>query len=274
MAVIKQMTRHFSPNGDGRRDVSRIRVRVRKDDDVTITIVDEADNEVRRLATGVPAVARQSVRVRWDGRTERGRPGARGRLPRARRAAPRRPRGDARARAPARHDRPAPDACSPAGRTAASGSRARSPAPVPFRVRVVSQRFPTSIRVLRTDAGEPEQVATFELPPGEREGEWDGRAGGRARAARDLPARGGGARRRGQRRALRPGRSDGRARCAASPGVSVRGLLAQPPADPVRAGELVRRSPSTRAGARTAGASSASARPSRGARGARRRAAS
>ena len=32
--------------------------------------------------------------------------------------------------------------------------------------------------MLRTDAGEPREVARFELPPGEREGEWDGKAGG------------------------------------------------------------------------------------------------
>ncbi len=72
VASIQSLTQHFSPNGDGRRDVSRIRVRVRKDDDVTITIVDEADNEVRRLATGVPAVARQPVPVTWDGDDEQG----------------------------------------------------------------------------------------------------------------------------------------------------------------------------------------------------------
>src|SRR5918992_741123 len=66
------MTRHFSPNGDGRRDVSRIDVRVRKDDDVTIAIVDAADDEVKRLATAVPAVARQALPVTWDGTTEEG----------------------------------------------------------------------------------------------------------------------------------------------------------------------------------------------------------
>ena len=51
VAAIKKMTRHFSPNGDGRRDVAGIRVRVRKDDDVTISIVDDTGTEVRRLAS-------------------------------------------------------------------------------------------------------------------------------------------------------------------------------------------------------------------------------
>jgi hypothetical protein len=51
VAAIRQLTHQFSPNGDGRRDVCKIRLRVRKDDDVTISIVDEADTEVKRLGT-------------------------------------------------------------------------------------------------------------------------------------------------------------------------------------------------------------------------------
>ena len=47
---------------------------------------------------------------------------------------------------------------------------------MPFRVRVVSERFPTRMSVLRTDLGDPREVERFRLPPGVREGEWDGRA--------------------------------------------------------------------------------------------------
>ena len=32
VAVVKRISLHFSPNGDGRRDEAKIRVRVRKDD--------------------------------------------------------------------------------------------------------------------------------------------------------------------------------------------------------------------------------------------------
>ncbi len=237
VAVIKQMTRHFSPNGDGRLDVSRISVRVRRDDDVTITIVDEADDEVRRLATGVPAVAGRSVRVRWDGRTEQG-----GRAPegvyrvrvglrRGGRAVTLEPGLRLDTTAP----RPTLFAGGPGGREWITGPVAGA---VPFRVRVVSKRYPTSIRVMRTDAGKPEQVAAFELPAGEREGEWDGSAGGRpappgtyqlVAAVRDVAANVG----LSAPADPRPGTVRGQ------PGVSVRGLLAQPPADPARAGELV-----------------------------------
>ena len=72
VATIKKITRHFSPNGDGRRDVARVRIRVRKDDDVTIAVVDAAGNEVRRLASAEPASSERAVRVRWDGRTTTG----------------------------------------------------------------------------------------------------------------------------------------------------------------------------------------------------------
>ena len=237
VASITKMTRHFSPNGDGRRDVANIRLRVRKDDDVTITIVDDAGGEVKRLAAALPAVAGQPFGVGWDGRTEEG-----GRAP----------EGVYRVRVALRKGgravtigpglwldttapRPTVFAGGPDGREWITGPVA---GPVPFRVRVVSRRFPTRVRVLRTDAGKPAEVSAFELPPGEREGEWDGRTGdGPAppgtyqlvAAVRDVAGNVG----RSAPAAERPGTVRG------LPGVSVRGLLARPPADPVRAGEMV-----------------------------------
>lgn len=237
VAVVEQLTRRFSPNDDGRRDVSRIAVRVRKDDDVTIAIVDESDNEVRRLAEAVSAVAREPVRVGWDGRTEEG-----GRAPegvyrvrvglrRAGRAVTVGPSLRLDITAP----RPTVFAGGPDGSEWITGPVAR---PVPFRVRVVSDRFPTSIRVLRTDSGTPEEVSAFELPAREREGEWDGKAGAAAAppgtyqlvaAVRDVAGNVG----LSAPAEPRPGAIRGQ------PGVSVRALIARPPADPVRAGEIV-----------------------------------
>jgi FlgD Ig-like domain len=237
VAVIKQMTRHFSPNGDGRRDVSRIAVRVRDDDDVTLTIVDAANNAVRRLATGVRAVARRSVHVSWDGRTEEG-----GRAPegayRVRIALRRGGRAVTLGpglRLDTTAPRPTVFAGGPDGRDWITGPVA---GPVPFHVRVVSERFPTRVRVLRTDQGRPDEVSAFELPPGERDGEWDGSAGAApapagsyqlVAAVRDASGNVG----LSAPRDPRPGTIRGR------PGVSVRGLIARPPADPVRAGAMV-----------------------------------
>jgi hypothetical protein len=235
VAGIRKMTQHFSPNGDGNRDVSRIEVRVRKDDDVTITIVDEAGNDVKRLATAVPAVAKQSVNVEWDGtnadggRAPEGTYRVRVSLRRGGRAVTIGPRLTLDTTAP----RPTVFAGGEDGREWITGPVA---GPVPFRVRVVSERFPTRIRVLRTDTGRPAQVSSFELPPNTREGQWDGRAGDApappgtyqlVAAVRDVAGNVGLS-------------APPQARAAAirgQPGVSVRGLLAQPPADPVRAGE-------------------------------------
>jgi hypothetical protein len=237
VAEITRMTRHFSPNGDGRRDVSRIRVRVREDDDVTITIVDDADDEVSRLADGVPATADRAVRVTWDGTTEDGGRASEGvyrvrvSLRRGGRAVTLGPGLRLDVTAP----RPTVFAGGPDGSEWISGPVA---GPVPFSVRVVSERFPTRISVRRTSAGKPQRVSAFELPPGEREGEWDGRAGGGpappgtyqiVAAVRDVSANVG----LSAPADPRPGTIRGR------PGVSVRGLIARPPADPVRAGELV-----------------------------------
>ena len=237
VAAIKHMTRYFSPNGDGRRDVSRISVRVREDDDITISIVDAAGNPVRRLAAAVPARAKRPVSVRWDGSTEDGGAAPEGLyrvrvgLRRGGRAVTLGPGLRLDTSAP----RPTVFAGGTDGRAWITGPVA---GPVPFSVRVVSDRVPTRMRVLRTDVGEPRQVSAFELPAGEREGEWDGRAGGApappgtyqlVAAVRDRAGNTGlSAPRRPQ-----PGSVRGQ------PGVSVRGLLAQPPADPVAAGELV-----------------------------------
>src|SRR5829696_953858 len=65
------VTRVFSPNGDGRADVARFRLRLRKADDVTVTVLDrETDRPVRRLATDRPVPAGRPVELTWDGRTD------------------------------------------------------------------------------------------------------------------------------------------------------------------------------------------------------------
>jgi len=237
VAVIKRSgtTLHFSPNGDGRRDVARIRIRVRKDDDVTVSIVDGLDDEVRRLVSGVPARARRSVRARWDGRTEMGGSAPEGiyrvrvSLRRGGRAVTLEPGIRLDTTAP----RPTVFAGGPDDRAWITGPVA---GPVPFRVLVVSERRPTRVSVLRTDLPEPREVARAVLPPGERNGEWDGSTGGSpappgtyqiVAAVRDEAGNV------GRSAPEEPGAVRG------APGVSVRALLARPPADPVRAGAPV-----------------------------------
>jgi FlgD Ig-like domain len=236
VATITKLTRHFSPNGDGRRDSAALRVRVRKDDDVTIAVVDEAGTEVRRIASAVPAEEERAVRVRWDGRTGAGTIAPEGAyrlrvsLRRGGRAVTLNPGFGLDVTAP----RPTVLVGGPSGTKWITGPRA---GPVPFRLRVVSERYPTRMSVRRTDLGDPREVAAFTLPPGVREGEWDGRAGGApappgtyqlVAAVRDQAGNV------GRSAPAGPGPVRG------LPGISVRALLARPPADAVRVGERVK----------------------------------
>ena len=93
------------------------------------------------------------------------------------------------------------------------------------------------MRVLRTDLGEPARGRRLHAAAGRARGRVGREGRRRARAARHLPAR---------RRGARPGRATsaaprrtGPGPVRGQPGVSVRALLARPPADPVRAGERV-----------------------------------
>jgi flagellar hook assembly protein FlgD len=236
VAKITKLTRHFSPNGDGRRDVAKLRVRVRKDDDVTIAVVDQSGTEVQRLASAAPAEEERAVRVRWDGRTSTGATAPEGSyrlrvsLRRGGRAVTLNPGFVLDVTAP----RPTVLAGGPDGTKWITGPRA---GPVPFRIRVVSERKTTRIAVIRTDLAEPREVAVFRLPPGVREGEWDGRAGG-------VPAPPGTyqivASVRDQAGNVGRSAPDGPGPVRGLPGVSVRALLARPPADPVRVGDPVK----------------------------------
>src|SRR6185503_4027468 len=73
-AVIERLTfiRHFSPNGDDRREEVVFSVRLRRRDDVTVQVVNRDDDLVRSLAEDRSVRAHRTYRFRWDGRTESG----------------------------------------------------------------------------------------------------------------------------------------------------------------------------------------------------------
>ena len=72
-AVVKKISTplYVSPNGDGRKDVARISFRLPKRDHVTVTIVDGAGEEVRRLVDD-RELGRGTHRVAWTGRDNSG----------------------------------------------------------------------------------------------------------------------------------------------------------------------------------------------------------
>jgi flagellar hook assembly protein FlgD len=224
----------FSPNGDGVRDRERLVVRVQDADDVTVTVVDADGEEVRRLASAVPAAPRRPVRVVWDGTTDTGARAVDGRY-RVRVGLRRKGRSVVFPRSffvdttPPRPRivRTEPVIVGPGGK------------PVTVQVRGVSPRSATRFEVLRTDVTPVRTVARFLAAPGRRSATWDGvvdgspaPAGTYLVAASVTDAAGNV----GTTPTLPPQRGD----IPGKPGISVRDLLIQPPATPVRAGARVR----------------------------------
>ena len=238
---VGHLVKNFSPDGDGRRDLSTMRVRVKERDDVTVTIIDAKGNPVRRIAVSRPMAPGRPVRLAWDGTTDAGDRAPEGiyhvrvSLRRQGRAitVPRDVRLDVTPPRPAiaRLDAK-PDV---RGDQWITGPFA---GPVQVTVHDVSRRGPTFFRVLRTDDGPPHVVARFATKgPGVATASWDGRLedGSEAPAGtyliavtvRDLAGNAGTA------PVLPPQAGD----IPGVPGLSVRRVLAQPPADPVQAGE-------------------------------------
>ncbi len=204
---------------------------------MTLTVVDRDGNDVRRIATAVPADPDQPLRATWDGTGSDGRRAPDGRyLLRANL----RKLGRAVTLHPGVYlDTSAPKPTVFAGGAAGRWITGPVAKPVQYRVRGVSSRRPTQVTVLRTDGGPPREVASYVLPRGVRRGVWDGKANGAAAppgtyliaaAVRDTAGNVG----RSAPVEPEPGTIGGR------PGVSVRRLLARPPVDPVRTGQRAR----------------------------------
>ena len=68
---------HLSPNGDGRHDITDISFRIKRDDEVSVSILDADGNEVREVAVD-RSVEKGRHAFRWNGRTDSGRVAADG----------------------------------------------------------------------------------------------------------------------------------------------------------------------------------------------------
>jgi hypothetical protein len=181
--VIEQLTfrRSFSPNGDGRFDVALFAFRLRRSDEVTVSIVNRDGDEVHTLVEDVLLPGRSRHRFRWDGRTDAGRVA---------------PDGEYHLRVGLRRQgrtvtagrklildtvppRPvvryvSPDSISPDGAGGANSATLRFAGP--------SRR--ARLLVYRTDLRRPRLVATREIADGKPTVRWDGRGkGGRPAAS-------------------------------------------------------------------------------------------
>ena len=62
----------FSPNGDGRFDVTRLTFRVKETDTVSVAVLDVNGDQVRELLGGRHVAKGTLVRLKWDGRSDNG----------------------------------------------------------------------------------------------------------------------------------------------------------------------------------------------------------
>jgi hypothetical protein len=70
---VTRQSPYFSPNQDGRFDRARVSFRLKRTDDVTVTVVDSEGDPVRRLVPGRRLRANERLRLVWDGRSAAGR---------------------------------------------------------------------------------------------------------------------------------------------------------------------------------------------------------
>jgi hypothetical protein len=66
------LTPVFSPNHDGRKDLAHLSFKLKDTDDVTVSVVDHAGDEVRVLADDRRLAAYTPTRFAWNGRTDAG----------------------------------------------------------------------------------------------------------------------------------------------------------------------------------------------------------
>jgi hypothetical protein len=234
VAEFTEVRRYFSPNGDGRRDVTRLTFTVKEADELTITILDREGGRIRRLASGVDATPARPVTVVWDGKTDGGAQAADG-LYRMQLGLRRTGRSVVVAGS-FNVDTTAP---APVVLTVDPPIAGPTPGGFEIRARGVGRRRPPRFRVLRTDVDPPREVARFKGRTGSRRGVWDGRVDGAPAppgtymvvvAVRDRAGNVGTA-----PAVLPPVPGQVRGR----PGITVRQITAQPPLEPVRAGSRV-----------------------------------
>jgi flagellar hook assembly protein FlgD len=236
---VGNIYRYFSPNGDGKRDVNRISITLRVADEATIDVVNLDGDRVKRLADGAAMRPYRPLRLEWDGTDDAGR---------------RAPDGQYRLRVTLRDEgrsatvqktmnvdtkAPRSEVCigfkcavSKQGNIISQGDRH-----VKIYINRVSPLYATQFRVVRTDDGKPREVARLSLKAGAHRLDWDGLVGGKPlppgtyivqSEVRDRAGNVGITPTEFEQTAV-PGR----------PGLTVRGLAAQPPLRPVTAGRRV-----------------------------------
>jgi hypothetical protein len=166
---------YFSPNGNGIRDVNSFAVTVNESDEITVSVVDSDQNEVRRIATGVRVQAERPERFEWDGRTDEGEVAPDGvyHLRVNLRDQNRTVTSRRRIRLDTEPPRPRLDLVDESRHVVAPLAR-----PIEVRMRGAAVNRPPRFRVWRTDVAQAREVASFRGERGERTATWNGRVDG------------------------------------------------------------------------------------------------
>lgn len=238
--TVGTVTQFFSPNGDGNKDASKISISIKVADVATVDVVNLDGDRMRRLAEGVTMAPYRPLRLEWDGKDDDGAvvPDGRYRL----RVALRDEGRSAVVQKTMTVDTkaPAPQVCigDPCQKeqdprlqnVVSQGDRA-----IDIYIRGRS-RSETTLRILRTDQpGEPKLVQTLHRKGRYERARWDGLDPARKplppgtyiiqARVRDAAGNIG-----VSPSTFEPGAVSGR------PGLTVRGISAQPPVRPVTAG--------------------------------------
>ena len=236
----RTLARVFSPNGDGVNDVARFSIRLRRGDDVDVTVLDrKTDREVRHLIVDRHLPAHRTVFFTWGGRTDSGAP-----APDAYYKLLITLRGQGRSSIA--NKRFILDRTPPRPAVAAVG-----PGSGPFIVPAPGPRPGVTLRVAdpgtqppqwtiwRTDLPHPAAVAHIGAARGQREAYWDGRVNGQPAPAGTYLAQ---VRTRDEAGnvGVSPSRVPPRdpVQAPGRPGITVRYLGAQVPSEPLRSGEV------------------------------------
>jgi flagellar hook assembly protein FlgD len=238
--TVTGLARHFSPNGDKARDSNEFRVRLKVSDDVTVDVVNLDGDRIKRLADSVSVRAYRPLTLVWDGKTDAGDQAADGQY--RLRVALRDEGRSATVQQTMNVDTKAPRAevcigfkCSvkAQGNIISQGDRE-----VKIYINRVSPFFATKFRVLRTDDGKPREVTTFTLKRGAHRALWNGLD----EAGKPLPPGTYIVQAEVRDKAGNVGISPTEFEQGAvrgRPGLTVRGIAAQPPLRPVTAGQRV-----------------------------------
>jgi hypothetical protein len=233
--TVASLNRDFSPAVHPQE----FSIFLKDDDDVTVDVVTQDGDRVRRLADDIPARAHRALRLEWDGRRDDG---------------TRAPDGNYRVRVSLRKEGrstviqrtmtldtkpPSSEVCvGKPCRTRSTENLENVVAPSAKSVRVyikgISRAYRTRFTVYRTDQGRPVKVAEFQNKRGSHVAEFDDpkvltvpgtylfQASVRDRAGNWGTSP----------KVIEPGAIQGR------PGLTVRGIAVQPPVRPVTAGQL------------------------------------